>query len=142
MFSTIVCAIGLGSRKKIEHLVQTSARLLAPGGTLHLVHAVDQFPSTAKSSPDAWATMVVADAEARLAEISRDLLITPVICVRTGRVDQVVLAIAKEVKADLIVMAAHKEDVLDKLFGSVVDHIVHKADCSVYIERPSVAAGA
>jgi nucleotide-binding universal stress UspA family protein len=43
-------------------------------------------------------------------------------------------------KADLIVVAAHAPDILDRVFGSTVDHIVHHAKCSVHIDRLMPAA--
>jgi len=41
MFNTVFCAIGMGSRERVHHLIDTSRELLAPGGILHFVHAVD-----------------------------------------------------------------------------------------------------
>ncbi|MBB3384302.1 nucleotide-binding universal stress UspA family protein [Rhizobium sp. BK609] len=32
-------------------------------------------------------------------------------------------------------VAAHTNDVFDRVFGSTVDHIVHHAKCSVHIDR-------
>ncbi|MBW9052342.1 universal stress protein [Rhizobium mesosinicum] len=135
MFNTVVCAIGMGSRERVHHLIDTSRELLAPGGALHFVHAVDRFPSLSAASPDAWATSVIAEAERKLCDLARPLPVSPAIHVRVGRPDEVILAVASEVGADLILVAAHREDILDKIFGSTVDHIAHHARCSVHIDR-------
>lgn len=113
MFNTVVCAIGMGSRARVHHLIDTSRELLAPGGVLHFVHAVDRFPSLSEASPDAWATGVIAEAERKLCDFARALPVSPVIHVRVGRPDEVILAVASEVGADLILVAAHHEDILD-----------------------------
>jgi universal stress protein F len=52
-----------------------------------------------------------------------------------GNPSQVIVATVKETVADLVVVAAHRDDVLDRIFGSVVDHVVQRAPCSVLVLR-------
>ncbi|WP_454854571.1 universal stress protein [Rhizobium binxianense] len=135
MFKTIVCAIGLGSRERAEHLLRTSQALLATDGNLHVVHIVERFPSFAVQAPNEWTIGVIRDAEQKLSTLCKQLSITAIVHVRTGRAAETVLEIAEEVSADLIVMADHRSDILDHVFGSTVDRIAHHARCSIHIDR-------
>ncbi|HEY0125401.1 MAG TPA: universal stress protein [Rhizobium sp.] len=140
MYKTIVCAVGLGSKERAEHLLRTAHALLDADGTLHIAHTVERFPSLVRQGPDDWAVSVINEAEEKLSLLSRQFSAPAVVHVRTGRAADTILAIAAEVKADLIVVAAHAPDVLDHVFGSTVDHIVHHAKCSVHIDRILPAA--
>jgi universal stress protein F len=133
MFATIVCAIGRGSRQRMLQLVETARAQLAPNGSLHLVHVVEGLPSSA--SPDDWAVDVMAAAETRLSEALRSTNTPASIHVRAGNPSQVIVTIAKEVAADLVLIASHRNDVLDRVFGSVVDNVVQRAPCSVLVLR-------
>ncbi|MDL2410277.1 universal stress protein [Rhizobium calliandrae] len=135
MYKTIVCAIGLGSRERAEHLMHTAQALLDTDGSLHVVHVVERFPSLVRQGPDDWAVSVIDEAEKKLAQLCKRLSVPALIHVRTGRAADTILAIATETKADLIVVAAHVPDVLDRVFGSTVDHIVRHAKCCVHIVR-------
>lgn len=142
MYHTIVCAIGLGSKERAEHLLATARALLAPDGTLHIAHIVERFPSSGKQSPDATAVAVIDEAEQKLSSLCRRQSVTAVVDVRCGRAPETLLTIAADVSADLIVVAAHAPDILDRVFGSTVDHIVRDAKCSVLIDRvPSKRKG-
>lgn len=120
MFATVVCAIGRGSRQRMLQLIETASAQLAPNGSLHLVHAVEGLPSSA--SPDDWAIEVMAAAETRLSEALRSINIPASIHVRAGNPSQVIVVIAKDIAADLVLIASHRDDVIDRVFGSVVDH--------------------
>lgn len=133
MFTTVVCAIGRGSRQRVIQLIEAGRAQLAANGSLHLVHAVESLPSSA--SPDDWAVEVMAAAETRLSEALRSTDTRASIQVRAGNPSQVIVAIAKEIAADLVVIASHRDDVLDRVFGSVVDHVVQRAPCSVLVLR-------
>jgi nucleotide-binding universal stress UspA family protein len=135
MYKTIVCAVGLGSRERAEHLVRTAQALLDTDGSLHVVHVVERFPSLISQEPDDWAVSVIDEAEKKLSLLCKQLSVPALIHVRTGRAADTILAIAAETKADLIVVAAHTSDILDRVFGSTVDHIMHHAKCCVHVDR-------
>ncbi|MBB5576065.1 MULTISPECIES: universal stress protein [Rhizobium] len=139
MYKTIVCAVGLGSRERAEHLVRTAQAFLEADGTLHVVHVVERFPSVVSQGPDDWAVSVIDEAEKKLSQLCKQLRVPALVHVRAGRAADTILAIAAEVKADLIIVAAHKPDVLDRVFGSTVDDIMHHAKCCVHIDRISEA---
>ncbi|MGV1838375.1 universal stress protein [Rhizobium rhizogenes] len=140
MYKTIVCAVGLGSKERAEHLLRTAHALLDSDGTLHVAHTVERFPSLGTQGPDDRAVSIISEAEEKLALLCRQLSVPALVHVNTGRAADAILAISAEMKADLIVVAAHAPDILDRVFGSTVDHIVHHAKCSVHIDRIMPAA--
>ena len=56
--------------------------------------------------------------------------------VRMGRPWREICAIAKEAKADLIVIGAHGPGVVDRMLGTTAATIVSRAHCSVLFVRP------
>ena len=57
------------------------------------------------------------------------------ISVRFGDVYQEILAHAKKIGADLIIVASHKPNVGDYLLGTTAARIVRHAACSVFVVR-------
>lgn len=138
MYDKIICAIGLGSRERAERLLRTAHALLSPEGELTVAHIIDRFPS-GHESPDEWAVSVIKEAEEKLGALCRRLGIAASIEVRPGTASKTLLTIAKEKKADLIVLATHNSDILDRIFGSTVEYVIRHATCSVLVERADMA---
>lgn len=134
MYARIICAIGLGSRERAERLLRTSQALLTPGGELTVVHVIERTPS-ADVSPDNWAVSVIGEAEEKLNALCKRLGITASVDIRMGTASKTLLIAAKENKADLIVLATHASDILDRIFGSTVEYVTRHAECSVLIDR-------
>lgn len=134
MYAKIICAIGLGSRERAERLLRTSQALLTPGGELTVVHVIERSPS-GDESPDKWAVSVIGEAEEKLNALCKRLGIIASIDVRMGTASKTLLIVAKENKADLIVLATHASDILDRIFGSTVEYVTRHAECSVLIDR-------
>ena len=55
--------------------------------------------------------------------------------IRDGRIYQEIIAVAREIKADLIVMASHNPSLKDYLLGPNSARVVRHADCSVLVVR-------
>ena len=55
--------------------------------------------------------------------------------VHLGKIHHEILETARDIEADLIVMAAHKPKLGDFLTGSITEQVIHKAPCSVWIVR-------
>ncbi|WP_437811996.1 universal stress protein [Sorangium sp. So ce1078] len=56
---------------------------------------------------------------------------------RTGRPDRAIVSLARELSADLIVVATHPQSPLQRLFGgSTADRIARNAPCPVVVVRP------
>ena len=106
---------------------------------LHLLHVLDgsgnQEPKpagSASSSGDIYAP--VASTLQRAIPEEAFLWCNVVSAVRSGKVDEEVLAYAKEQAIDLICMGASGSDwKLSKLFGSNVDRVLRQAPCPVLV---------
>ncbi|MFK0164248.1 universal stress protein [Rhizobium sp. NPDC090279] len=138
MYDKIICAIGLGSRERAERLLFTSRSLLSTGGELTVAHIVERSPS-GHENPDDWAVSVISEAEEKLNALCRRLGITASIDVRLGTASKTLLTVANERNADLIVLATHTSDILDRIFGSTVEYVIRHAECSVLVERADKA---
>jgi len=55
--------------------------------------------------------------------------------VRWGSIGREILATAEGRRADLIVMASHRPEMLDYLIGPNAAHVAHHANCSVLVLR-------
>lgn len=134
MYDRVICAIGLGSRERAEHLLRTSNALLTPGGQLTVVHVIERFPS-ARENPDERTISAFSEAEEKLSALCRRLGIDAQIDVRNGTASKTLLLIAKEKKADLLVLATHASDIFDRIFGSTTEYVIEHAECSVLVDR-------
>jgi universal stress protein F len=137
MYNTVVCAIGRGSRERTQQLIKTASMLVAPDGKLHLVHVLDGLASSS-GFPDAWDMGVIADVEKTLVKALRATGTSAAVHVREGRPSEGVVALLNEVRADLVVIVSHQDDALEHVFGSVLDHVVRYAPCSIHILRTAV----
>ncbi|HWB77044.1 MAG TPA: universal stress protein [Nannocystaceae bacterium] len=57
--------------------------------------------------------------------------------VRMGQPADVVLDVAKEIGADLVVIGSHGYGAFERLIGTTASKIVHRSHCSVFVVRPS-----
>lgn len=135
MYDRIVCAVGLGSRERAERLLKAAGQLLNPGGTIFVCHAIERSINDFNGVPDSRTVLSMTEARDKLTAVARHLHVIPAIEIRVGRASDVLLQLASEHSADLIVVAAHRMDILDYIFGATVDRIVHHAKCSVHIDR-------
>jgi nucleotide-binding universal stress UspA family protein len=79
-----------------------------------------------------------SDAKQSLATVVKKCV--PVECevdqiVHLGNISHEILETARDIEADLIIMAAHKPKIGDFVIGSTTDQVVHRASCSVWIIR-------
>jgi universal stress protein A len=139
MFQTMLVALDGSSRASsvLERAVELARH---SGGHIHLCRAV----TIPIGLPDAvWAmplaqldTALVADAERALATAAQPFA-TEVVGthVRIGQAADVVIDIAAEVGAQLIVIGAHGYGPIERLLGTTASKIVHRAKCSVLVVR-------
>jgi len=151
MYKHILAALDGSSRA--PHVIGHAAELAArTGATLHLGRAV-HLPLGVP--PDAF-TLTGDQLMARLLEYGAQELTslaeslrpahTPVqwgqrLC-RFGTPAQVVVELADELHADLIVLGSHGYGVVDRLLGTTAARIVNHARCSVLVVRDQAGPAA
>jgi nucleotide-binding universal stress UspA family protein len=76
-----------------------------------------------------------ATAEFKKIAAAQELPATTQVLVREGHVYHTILSVARDVGADLIVIASHNPVMADYLLGSVAARVVRHAHCSVLVLR-------
>lgn len=137
-FKTILCPVDFD--QGALPLLRLAADLAAERqAVLHVIHVVAVPPSP--EVPLSFAAME-ASAHERLARLGRQGIGARVpyeIHVRTGDPSAEVLFAAKQLGAELIVMATHGRKGLRRLvMGSVAERVVREAPCPVLTIRPGV----
>jgi nucleotide-binding universal stress UspA family protein len=143
MYRTILAALD-GSPRELGVLRAAAALARMSGGALHVCRAVAMpvgIPEMVWAMPGPRLDdALVDDARQALARRIADSP-APVVGthVRLGQAADVVLGIATEVGADLIVIGAHGYGAIERLLGTTASKIVHRAPCSVFVARGDVA---
>jgi universal stress protein F len=144
MFKTILVALDGSPREPavLRHAIELAART---GGQVHLCHAVTipiGLPDAVWSVPLAQLdATLVADAERRMREAGAPHgSAIAGMHVRIGQAADVVVALAKELAVELVVIGAHGYGPIERLIGTTASKIVHRAPCSVLVVRSEPAA--
>ena len=129
-------------------MVLQDAALLASrtAATLHLCQAANVPlglpPDAMILAGDDLQAHLIAHGLQQLSELADGLqpMATPVrwgerLC-RVGRPAQVIVDIAAELQANLIVIGSHGFGVLDRVLGTTAARVVNHAACSVLVVRP------
>lgn len=112
-----------------------AASLLAPGGTLHLVHVRGAAAADDGDGPDPGARA----ARERLSELAAELTAAHAIEttaeVRLGPIEPSLLRAAEEVDAQMIALGSHGHGFVDRLLlGSTTMKLLRAAPCAVLVE--------
>ena len=113
------------------------------GSRLHVLNIVPdsmlKMTIVAQPIQEDYEEKLIEDAKRRLKDLvsrhaTQDVAIEEI--VHVGGIYREALHYARDVGADLIVMGAHRPEVMDFLLGSNASQIVAHAQCSVWIVRP------
>lgn len=144
MYKHILAA--LDGSPRAPHVLRHAAELAArTGAVLHLVRAAQvphDVPAAAFTmTGDELAAHLLAHGTRELTALTEALQPGPTpiqwgqrVC-RFGAPAQVVVDLAEELHADLIVLGSHGYGVLDRLLGTTAARIVNHARCSVLVVR-------
>lgn len=144
MYGTILVALD-GSPREAGVLHAAAAFAKASGAALHVCRAV----TIPVGLPDVvWAVSAAGLDEALVADaqraIARRIAGAPVPIVgthvRLGQPADVVLDVAGEIAAELIVIGAHGYGAFERLIGTTASKIVDRAACSVLVARGDAVA--
>lgn len=141
MYSHILLAVDLNAPKSWKKALPTAVEYCqAFGATLHLLTVVPDFGMTAVAQffPDNFEGDAVKQTKKALKafskkRIAKDVTVQHVIAY--GTIYKEILTAAADVKADLIVLAAHRPELRDYLLGPNAARVVRHADCSVLVVR-------
>ena len=138
MPGTAVVAMDFGdSSVRAAH---EAARLLAPGGRLHLVHVKWGYNATSLRDSE-WERAYGFGVEHGFDRVRTELVERPDVTITTefahGGVVMSMLETAKKLGADVIAVGSHSQTVIDRLvIGSTPAEVLREATCSVLIAPP------
>ena len=141
MANTVLAAVDLHDKEQDREIVRRAAALAAlDTAALHLAHVVPTPGSgfILPYVPEDRKSDVQADARhglERLGEAVKDTAELAGTHVLEGTIYAAVLELAKDINADLIVIGAHRPQLVDFLLGPNSARIARHASCSVYIVR-------
>jgi len=129
-------AIGTDFTPSSIRAATLTAQLLAPGGTLALIHASTHVDPNAK--PGTLVDVYTVGAQEKLARmrslVARETQRTVEVVLASGEIVDRLLEYVDEEQCDLIGLGGHELSALDRfLFGSIRSRILRRADCSVLV---------
>lgn len=140
MYKNILVAIDLSEESSWRKALPVAVELVkAFGAQLHVTTVVRDIEAIWKTQyfPMGY-EMMIKDAERRLAMLVYENVpheLRPQSTVGHGGIYAEILRIARELGADLIVMASHRPEMKDYLIGANAAKVVRHAACSVLFVR-------
>lgn len=140
MFKTILVPVDLSEVEVAQPAIDKAVALAGiSGGTVALVYVRSILPVTfMEYVPPAFDEEQQSDAERRLTALAASLHVPGgkvTSAVRMGAVYNEVLAEAKKIGADLVVVGSHRPGMATYLLGSNASTIVRHAELSVLVVR-------
>lgn len=141
MYKTILLAVDLGEDASWKKALPAAIALARNfGATLHMMTVVPDLRMGAVTQffPEDFEETAVADVDKQIQAFAAEHVPEDVAVahhVALGSIYEEILATAKRVGADLIVMAAHRPELKDYLLGPNAARVVRHADCSVLVVR-------
>ncbi|MDF1669250.1 MAG: universal stress protein [Roseovarius sp.] len=140
---TILCAVDISNENRDVGVLKQAARLAEmEGAQLDVITVVPDFGMSVVGAffDKGHHDKMVAEARARLHELVNTALGDGASdnqrhVVSTGSAYEEILKIADAIKAELIVIGAHKPDFSDYLLGPNAARVVRHSSCSVYVVR-------
>ena len=142
MTKSVLCAIDISQQNDTEVMLTADKLARLDDARLDIVTVVPNFGMALVGSyfDDNFQKQAVDNAKeamkARVAEIlgeERNKEIRHIVA--TGSIYEEILELAKQMKADLIVIGAHKPDLREYLLGPNAARVVRHSNCSVYVVR-------
>lgn len=135
MFKTVL--VGADSSSTAHQAVLTATKLVrALGGDLHIVHAYNPGLARPEKLPDEFFDRATDPADVLLEEL-RDIIrkegVEATLHPAVGDAADVIVKVADQVGADLIVVGNVGMKGVRRVLGSVPNSVAHKANCSVLI---------
>ena len=140
MFKSILVPIDIAQRSSWEGALPQAIELArASSGKVTVITVVRDIKAMLEGVQFAFQVeIMMSRARDKLAEIVSGHRAAEVVIeeeVRFGGISREILAVAKERRADLILMASHRPEMKDYLIGPNASHVAQHADCSVLVLR-------
>ncbi len=135
MYNHILIPVSFDEDDSAETLLAAASALTGPEGEVCLLHVMAPIPKYASDYfPEGYQDKAKREIEQMLCDIASGLPAARGKVVE-GNPGRRILAVAKEIGADCIVIAAHRSGVADVVLGRTAAHVVRQASCAVHLAR-------
>jgi universal stress protein F len=143
MYKNILVPIDPAHGEVADKILTTAKALLDEGGQITVVSVIEPIPSYMEGYvfEEAFQQRLQENRDAQYAELQAAMDRTGVTgkaILHDGSPSPEILRIAKDMKADAIVIGSHRPDLRDYLIGSTAARVVRHAQCTVIVERSTV----
>lgn len=136
MYQKILVPIDMAHKERAAAMIEVARAQLDENGQIVLLNVYEEVPNwVASSLPAEILSKTEAVAHQALREIAGENNPSISVQVLSGRPYQTILKVAKEMDAELIVVASHHPDLGDYFLGSTAAKVVRHAICSVFVLR-------
>lgn len=141
MFKDVLIPVDLNADASWRKALPVAIELCRTfGARLHVMTVLPDFGLSMVSQffPQGYEEKMTEEANKRLHALCRehvpsDLKLQHIVC--DGIIYEEILQTARQIKADLIVMASHRPELADYLLGPNAARVTRHADCSVMVVR-------
>ena len=136
MFNTVLVPIDMAHIAEGKANIDIAAQHASAGAKIILLNVVEEIPTWAAAElPAHLVDDSLKRAEAELKAIANATGMSMEVIVRTGHSYNTILEVAKENRAELIIIASHRPGLQDYFLGSTAAKVVRHATCSVLVMR-------
>ncbi len=141
MYKNILLTVDLTEESSWKKALPTAVEYCqCAGATLHVLSVVPDFGMTvvAQFFPKDYENKTLEEARKELEKLCAEgvpdgVTVKPIVAY--GTIYEQIISVAESIKADLIVMAAHRPAVEDYLLGPNAARVVRHSSCSVLVVR-------
>lgn len=136
MYRKILVPVDIAQLDRGEAILHRAEVLSDPQGEIVLLNVVEDLPSyLAIDVPTGLIEGALKEAREKLTALKAKCASRARIELRTGQPAREILAAAEEHSADLVIIASHRPDLSNYIFGSTADRVVRHAACAVLVDR-------
>ena len=136
MFKTILVPIDMAHVVEGKANIDIAAQHASAGAKIILLNVVEEIPPWAAAElPIHLMDDSIKRAQTELKAIANATGMSMEVVIRCGHSYQTILEVAKESRAELIIIASHRPGLQDYFLGSTAAKVVRHATCSVLVMR-------
>lgn len=136
MYKTILVPVDMANSEKADEMIAVAKQLSDEETQLILLNVVYSIPAyTPVDLTSDYFEIAKTEAKANLSKIAGKSDLNTQVEIHVGDAHHVILEVAKEKKADLIIVGSHRPGLSDYLLGSTASRVVRHAQCPVFVLR-------
>ena len=140
MYSKIIVPIAMDQLEHGERTLGIAKALLKGGGEIILLNVVEDLSAYAQGYMIVDFPLEILEASEKharktLTELKDKHAIAGRVEIRVGGTAGVIIALAAEEKADLVIIASHRPGLMDYFIGATASRVVSHCACAVLVDR-------